>query len=113
MYFPKNFRVNTRPDDAEKLAFECSPWDELMVLSDGKSHIVMEVETRNFFQTEAESPEAAVKAYIDYIDGDTTVYIYDEEEDGWIDTDEKVPTSSLMELEEIRCEWDMEHGKLW
>ena len=113
MYFPKNFRINTRPDSAEKLAFECSAWDELMVLSDGKSHIVMDTETHNFFQTKAETPEEAIKAYIDFVDGYTTVYIYDEEEDGWIDTDEKVPASSLMKLEEIRCEWDMEHGKLW
>lgn len=113
MYFPKTFRINTRPDSAEKLAFECSAWDELMVLTDGKMHIVMDTETRDFFQTKAETPEEAVKVYIDFVDGYTTVYTYDEEEDGWIDTDEKVPASSLMELEEIRCGWDMEHGKLW
>ena len=113
MYFPKTFRINTRPDSAEKLAFECSAWDELMVLTDGKMHIVMDTKTHDFFQTKAETPEEAVKAYIDFVDGYTTVYTYDEEEDGWIDTDDKVPASSLMELEEIRCEWDMEHGKLW
>lgn len=113
MYFPKTYRINTRPDSAEKLAFECSVWDELTVLSDGNMHIVMDTETHDFFQTKAETPEEAAKAYIDFVDGYTTVYTYDEEEDSWIDTDEKVPASSLMELEEIRCEWDMEHGKLW
>lgn len=104
----RTYHINARPENTEFLAFSIEPEFDVVVVSNGNSHIVICPESKTMYDVVADNVQDAIRNYIDY--EYDMVALYRHTYEGWERTEETAWAGGCVSIEqsnELPNNWKM------
>lgn len=106
----KTFTAYRKEVGHKPISFELECTIELETLDINGCYIVIDSHEKRLYTLQAESHEAAVQNYINWCYGMVRLWKYDEEEQGYCESDEFVQAATQYTLEEGGNYWELIEG---